>query len=254
MGGKDGYRAYLAEHALTGKEFRQTIAQEVYGQLLQAELNKEISITELEVQEFYNRERNDPQRADLFKDPERVHARHILIDARRSQIAREIESSEPLSKPEVEQRVAAEMAKRRNRAATLLERLRTGADFQRLALEYSDDPGTRSHGGDLGLFRHNTHTVRFDDAAFALKPGALSGIVETDYGYHIIEVTEHLSERVRTLDETRSAIQQQLLARKQAAHLRSWLEARRSEANIQIDPFYRVGQLQAIDKGLHDVR
>jgi peptidyl-prolyl cis-trans isomerase C len=254
MGGRDGYRAYLAEHGLTDEEFRQTIAQEIYGRLLQAELNKEVSVTELEIQEFYNKERNNPRLGDLFKDPERVHARHILIDARRSQIARDIESAAPISKPEVERRVAGEMAKRRNRAAALLERLRLGGDFQRLALEYSDDPGTRSRGGDLGLFRHNAHTVRFDDAAFALKPGRLSDIVETEYGYHIIQVTEHLRERLRTLDETRSAIQEQLLARKQAANLRAWLETRRSEANIQIDPVYRVGQLHAIDKGLHDVR
>jgi parvulin-like peptidyl-prolyl isomerase len=254
MGGRDGYRAYLAEHGLTDEEFRQTIAQEIYGQLLQAELNKEVSVNELEIQEFYNKERNNPRLGDLFNDPERVHARHILIDARRSQIARDIESAAPISKPEVEQRVAGEMAKRRNLAAALLERLRLGGDFQRLALEYSDDPGTRSRGGDLGLFRHNAHTVRFDDAAFALKPGRLSDIVETEYGYHIIQVTEHLRERLRTLDETRSAIHEQLLARKQAANLRAWLETRRSEANIQIDPVYRVGQLHAIDKGLQDVR
>ena len=245
MGGQERYRSYLSEHALTDDEFRGTVAEEVQGQLLRAELNKEVSVSEDEIRDFFDTQRNNSSLADLFKEPERVHARHILIGARRSQIASEIQSKDRLSKVEVQQRVTAEMAKRKSRAAGILDRLKEGADFQRLAAEYSDDPGTRNRGGDLGLFTRNTHTARFDEAAFALKPGQLSDVVETEYGYHIILATDHTSERARTFNEARAAVQARLLANKQAAHLKAWLETRRREAGIQIDPFYTTARLQS---------
>jgi len=245
MGGEENYRRYLSEHALTDEEFRQTVSDEVESQLLREELNKEVSVTESEVTDFFNTQKNNSSLADIFKQPERVHARHILINARRSQIASEIQLTGPLSKTEVEQRVSAEMAKRKNRAAAVLARLKAGANFQQLAAEYSEDAGTKNRGGDLGLFGRNTHATRFDEAAFALEPGHLSDIVETEYGYHIIQVIEHQVERARSLNETHDAIEQRLLGNKQGAHLKAWLEARRRKADIHIDPFYRTAQLQS---------
>ncbi|HJZ69292.1 MAG TPA: peptidylprolyl isomerase [Blastocatellia bacterium] len=248
MGGQESYRSYLSEHALADDEFRRTVRQEVCGQLLRDELDKEVLVTGDEMSSFFNKEQNNLSMSDLFKEPERVRARHILIGARRSQIASEIQAIKTLSQAEIEQRVNTEIAKRRSRAAELLNRLRHGADFQRLAAEYSDDAGTKNRGGDLGLFTRNTHTAHFDEAAFALKPGRLSDIIETDYGFHIIQVMEHTPERARTLDEARPSIHQKLLAEKQTAHLKAWLENRRREADIRVDPFYPKGQLQTFAK------
>jgi foldase protein PrsA len=248
IGGGAAYRAYLSEHAISDEEFRQTTAQEVYGKLLRAELDKEVSVAESDIEAFYNKERNNPELVAIFKEPGRVRARHILIEARLSQIAREIQSSGVTTQAEVDKRVAAEMSKRQSRAASILERVKRGADFQRLAAEVSDDPGTKDRGGDLGLFTRNTHTPRFDDAAFALKAGELSGVIETDYGYHIIRVTEHIAERLLPLDEARGAIHDRLLASRQAAHLKGWLEDRRRQADIRIDPFYRTKGLETLGR------
>jgi len=243
MGGEESYRKYLSEHSLTDEEFRQTVSDEVKSQLLRADLDEEVSVTESEITDFFNSQKSNSAFAGIFIQPERVHARHILINARRSQIASEIQSAG--SKAEVDQRVSAEMARRKERAVGVLARLKGGADFQQLAAQYSEDPGTKNRGGDLGFFGRNTHAARFDEAAFTLKPGQRSDIVETEYGYHIIQLIEHQVERTRTLDETHDAIRQRLLSNKQAAHLKTWLEARRREADIQIDPFYRTAQLQS---------
>jgi peptidyl-prolyl cis-trans isomerase SurA len=75
------------------------------------------------------------------------------------------------------------------RAESILVQLRHGADFETMARRYSDDPGTKDRGGDLGWFRRGQGMVQaFERVAFSLRPGQMSGIVETPFGYHIIKV------------------------------------------------------------------
>jgi peptidyl-prolyl cis-trans isomerase SurA len=76
----------------------------------------------------------------------------------------------------------------RTLAEDLLERLRSGEDFEQLARRYSEDPGTAELGGDLGWFRRGRMVQEFEDAAFSLPDGRLSGVVETEFGFHIIRV------------------------------------------------------------------
>lgn len=243
MGGEQMYRAYINESNLTDEEFRQIVAGEIYGLMLKQEFDKSVSVSQNDIREFYNKEKSNPKLEGLFAEPERVRASHILVNARRAQIANELRNS-----AQPERSVADEMKKRRERAAEILNRLRAGADFARLAREQSDDSGTRASGGDLGLFTRNTHTKDFDEAAFTIKPGQVSQIIETDYGFHIIKVTEHLQSRIKSFGETRSAIQQQLLARARAEHLSRWLEERRGAARINVTSFYRVGRFLTVDQ------
>ena len=68
--------------------------------------------------------------------------------------------------------------------------MRAGEDFAKLAGEFSEDPGSRAQGGDLGWFGRGMMVKPFEDAAFALKPGEVSGIVESQFGFHIIKLEE----------------------------------------------------------------
>jgi len=74
------------------------------------------------------------------------------------------------------------------KAQGILDRIRGGEDFAKLAKEYSQDPGSADQGGDLGWFRRGTMVKAFEDVAFGMYPGAVSGLVKTEYGYHIIKV------------------------------------------------------------------
>jgi peptidyl-prolyl cis-trans isomerase C len=132
---------------------------------LTKEIIEKVTVSDQDVQDFYGKNRK------LFEKPEQARARHILVA--------------------VKQGAADDVkAAAKKKAEELLDRVRKGEDFAKLAGEFSDDPGSKQKGGDLGFFPKNSMIPEFDKAAFALEPGGISGVVETSFGYHIIKVEE----------------------------------------------------------------
>lgn len=118
---------------------------------------------------------------ERFQTPEQVQVRHILI--------------------------AGTGTTARAQAEKVLEELKAGANFERLANERSADPGSASKGGDLGFFAHGRMVPEFDEAAFALKqPGDLSDIVETKFGFHILKLDARRAAGTRSYDEVREEL------------------------------------------------
>ena len=137
--------------------------------------------SEKEIQNYYNR-----QRDAALTHPEQVRARHILI-------AVPADAS------------PAQKAAAKAKAEDLLKQIKAGGDFAKLAKQFSDDPGTRNGGGDLGYFEQSQMVKPFADAAFKMKPGELA-VVQTQFGYHVIQVEDHKLAHVDTLAEARPKI------------------------------------------------
>lgn len=118
-------------------------------------------VTDAEVQQYYQQHQTD------YHVDEQVKVRHILIA---------VNSQDPNAD-------AAAKAK----AQGILDQLHHGGNFAELAKKYSDDPGSKAQGGELGWIKHGATVAEFDAAAFSLQPGQTSGLVRSKFGYHIIQ-------------------------------------------------------------------
>ena len=147
---------------------------------------------------------------------EKIRARHILIRTPGSRV--------PVRPGQKELTEAEAKAK----ADDLRKQIQGGADFAELARKESDDTGSGARGGDLDVFGHGMMVPEFDKAAFALKKGEVSEPVKTQFGYHIIQVTD-----VLTFDEL-----QQDIASQNSPQIQKMVEDLRKNANVQIDEGY----------------
>jgi len=240
LGGDQKYESYLASHRISRDEYREVVRMQVYGQMLRDELKKGVTVSENEIKAYYRTHHGEPR----FQKQETVNAAHILIAARPNLIERELGQSRNLSGEALASAVREEMAARRRRAEDLRTKAVAGADFAALARESSDDPGTRARGGDLGAFARDSHPRAFDDAAFSLKPGKVSPVVQTDYGFHVIKVSAHERARIETLPEATAEIRRILLETREAERLAEWLKDARRKASVHINEPFRFGSLK----------
>src|SRR5689334_16377481 len=98
----------------------------------------------------------------------------------------------------------------KKQAEDLLAKVKAGADFAKLATQYSEDTASKVKGGDLDFFPKGQMVPEFDKVAFSLKPGEISDVVKSQFGYHIIKVTDKKPAAKKTLDEVKPQIEDQL--------------------------------------------
>ncbi len=149
-------------------------------------VEQQVSVTDADIQKFYE------QNLARYKTDEQRRASHILVKAAKDA-------------------PAAEKAAARAKAEKLMAQLKQAPnDFARLAKEQSDDPGSAERGGDLDFFGRGMMVKPFEDAAYALKQGEISGIVESDFGFHIIRVTDIKPSATRPLADVKGNIEDEI--------------------------------------------
>ncbi len=200
----------LAAQQMTMATLREQTRSDIRVQkLIEAEVDSKITVQPKDVDDFYQK---NPEQ---FKQEERVRAHHILIT-----VAADAE-------PKVKEAA-------RVKAASILKQVRSGGDFQKLAQEHSQDPGTAPRGGDLGFFNRGQMVGAFERAAFALKPSEVSDLVETPFGFHIIKVAEQMPSKTMTLEEVRPQLEQFLKDRQRQERTEALVASLKTRGKVEV--------------------
>jgi peptidyl-prolyl cis-trans isomerase C len=198
------FQEALSQFGYTEAAFREEVRTSLLVRKVQEDVVGDVGPTEEEVQDFY-----DENKATQFTIPERRCIRHILFTEDEEDTADEVQ-----------------------------QELEDGGDFTELAEEYSKDPGTKDRGGELGCQPEGGFVPEFDEAAFGAEEGDIVGPVETDFGFHIIEVTDIQEEEETPLEEAAPEIEERLSEQDQASEFDAWIQSQLEERNVEYLPGY----------------
>jgi peptidyl-prolyl cis-trans isomerase D len=158
-----------------------------YALLDLAQLRQTVPVTDDELKALYQ------QNIQQYQVPNRVHAEHILFLTVGGKTDAEIEESKKKAED------------------VLAQTRKKGANFEELAKKYSEDPGTKTKGGDLGWILQGQTVPEFEKAAFSLNKGEMSGLIRTQYGFHIIKVLDKETAHTKPFEEVKDSIRAPLL-------------------------------------------
>ena len=202
------FKEMLTKMKLSEAQIKTQLKEDLAIQaLIDKQVVEKIKVTEQETQAYYD------THPEAFKQPEQIKASHILVTVD--------PKDDPAKKAEALKKIESVQAK-----------LKAGGDFAALAKELSDCP-SKEKGGDLGYFAKGQMVKPFEDAALALKPGETSGIVETQFGYHIIKLVEIKPEGIMPYAEVKDQLSQYIKQEKVKAELDSYLAVLEKTAKIE---------------------
>jgi peptidyl-prolyl cis-trans isomerase C len=200
----------LAQRKLTLEQVKSDARQDMaISKLIEGEIASKVAVKPEQVTDFYTKN------PDQFKQGESVRASHILISVPKDADA-------------------ATKAQGRAKAEQVLKDVKAGGDFAALAKQHSADPGSAANGGDLGFFQQGQMVGPFNDVAFGLAPGAISDLVETDFGFHIIKVAEKKAGRTIPLEEVRPQVEQYLEQRNRQEQTEVFVNGLKMKGKIEV--------------------
>jgi peptidyl-prolyl cis-trans isomerase C len=205
---QEEFEKIIAEMGISEAEIKSQIERNLaIRQLIDTQVIDKITVSEADTKAYYD---NNP---NLFQKPEQVKASHILI---------KVESDA----------TDLQKAQARIEIAKIQQKLKDGQDFATLAREHSQGPSAKN-GGDLGYFGRGQMVKPFEDAAFALKPGQVSEIVETQFGYHLIKVVDKQPERIMAYAEVKDRLNQHLKTQRIDQEAKKYIDTLKKDAKIE---------------------
>jgi parvulin-like peptidyl-prolyl isomerase len=194
------------------------VDQAVSEEVVTREVRSQVVVSDDAIHTFYETNKQ------IFKEPELARLSHIFIATREF-------GGLPLN--------AEQKQLRKEKAQKLLDRARKGENFAQLAVDSSDDPVVKENKGEYKLARGKDDPRRamvpeFEKAAFALKPGEISNIVTTEFGFHIIKMHEIVPARIQPLEEVRGRIRDHLMQVELEKRMTPYFANLKKEAAVEI--------------------
>jgi peptidyl-prolyl cis-trans isomerase C len=178
------------------------------NKMMETELANQPEATDAQVREFYDKN------PDKFKQDETVRASHILIPV-------DAKADEATKKTA------------RAKAEGLAKQAKSGADFAKLAKENSSD-GSAANGGDLNFMSRGQTVAPFDKALFSMQPGQISDVVETEFGFHVIKVTEKKPATTVPFEQVSPRIRDFLTEQQKQEKAQAFIEGLKKKAQIEV--------------------
>jgi len=206
----DAFASALSAQGLTPDSLKEEIRLNLSVQkLVETDIASKIAVSEEAQKKFYD------ENQDQMKEPERVRVSHILVKA---------DSEAP----------AEDKARARAKLEAVVAQIQKGEDFAKLARENSDDTGSKAQGGELPWISSGETVPPFEKAAFALKVGELSSVVESPFGFHVIKLHERKPAGQVPFEQAKSRIGEFLTQREIQEKVRERVEQLKTKAKIEV--------------------
>ena len=243
VGSKEQLNALLKEHGMSNAQFKKDLKEEVKMKRLAEQLGSS-KVSDAEAKKFYDNNINK------FKHPDKVRASHILISANPEEIAAKIKAdpkNKGLDDAAIKAKVQEELNAKEAKANQILaEAKKDLTQFAKIAKENSEDTASAVKGGDLGFFAEKEMVPEFSKAAFSMKPNSISEKpVKSQYGYHIIMVTDRAAPSQDPFEKVKDNIKGYLENQKQIEKIDQLTESLKKNAKIEyINPDYDPANVQ----------
>lgn len=209
-GDRKAFDEDLARNKYSYEEFEKQFKQQILLSKLYQKIIATVTVAEPDLKKYYD------EHLDMYKEPEKIKAQHILIKAEEGKKDQE--------------------EKARKKAESLIAQLKKGADFNKLAKENSDDTSNKDNGGDLGAFAKGMMVTEFEEASWKLKEGEITQTpVKTRFGYHIIKRGASLPATTKSFAEVKENIRAQLERERKQKAFEDWLKQAKDRATIEIN-------------------
>lgn len=216
MGGKSQLESKMTLSNVKMEDLRNNIKLDLTTKKLVAAVAGEVKPSEKEVKAFYEKNKKAQ-----FTNPDQVRASHILVSVTDMSDSKAVNAA-------------------KTKAEKLVTELKANPDkFAEIAKKNSDDPGSAEKGGDLGFFKKDAMVPEFSKVAFSATPGSISGIVKTQYGFHILKVTDRKKAGITPFVEVKEEISRYIADTHKIKIMQKLLEGAKNTAKIEyMDPQY----------------
>jgi parvulin-like peptidyl-prolyl isomerase len=221
QGDDDKFDEALEKQNITLEQLTASLRDGLLLDRMKAAVTEDVKVSEAETEAYYEAHKAD------FVEPEARETRHILI----APVQLNEDGTMATTPTEADWQAAEAEAEK------VRSEIQNGTEFDVVAAKYSDDATTRESGGELGLVIRGQLVPAFEEAVFSLNKGELSEPVRTQYGYHLIQVTDISPEEQLSYDEVMENIKSTLLDLKQTQTWEEWLAGKKAELGVR----YRAG-------------
>ncbi|MBE7702694.1 MAG: hypothetical protein E7Z89_01455 [Cyanobacteria bacterium SIG28] len=211
VGSKEELNSILKRRGVSNSEFLEDLKHQIAIKKLINAIGK-VNVSDAEIEKYYK------ENLKVFTHAEQVRASHILISADTLQMIREVKAkNKDISPDELNKKIEGLMQIQKQKAEAVLAEIKANPDdFEKLAKEQSDDKASGERGGELGYFEKEVMVPEFSQVAFSMKPNTIyPSLVRTQYGYHIIKVTDRVAPGTRPLAKVKDEIKYYLETTKQ---------------------------------------